>query len=132
MSTTVSARDEVVTKALLRLVNVPGLDGQAALITLDNGFDYKKPNSFGPAGLASLSEAIDAALGDGTRALVVDLSRTTFVDSTGLSHLLRARRRADAERATLRIVAPPGSEARVVIDLTGVGSLLGVDDPPPQ
>jgi anti-anti-sigma factor len=79
-----------------------------------------------------LSEAIDAALGDGTRALVVDLSRTTFVDSTGLSHLLRARRRADAERATLRIVAPPGSEARVVIDLTGVGSLLGVDDPPPQ
>jgi len=78
-----------------------------------------------------LSAAVDAAFGLGARALVVDLSETTFVDSTGLSHLLRARRRADAEHATLRIVAPPGSEARVVIDLTGVGDLLGVDDSPP-
>ncbi|XVU24001.1 3-hydroxyacyl-CoA dehydrogenase NAD-binding domain-containing protein [Actinoplanes sp. CA-054009] len=52
---------EVVTKALLRLVRVPGLDKPAALITLDNGFDYKKPNSFGPGGLASLDEAITAA-----------------------------------------------------------------------
>ncbi|SDT78101.1 3-hydroxyacyl-CoA dehydrogenase NAD-binding domain-containing protein [Actinoplanes derwentensis] len=53
--------NEVVTKALLRLVAVPGLDQPAALITLDNGFDHKKPNSFGPAGLNSLDEAITAA-----------------------------------------------------------------------
>jgi 3-hydroxyacyl-CoA dehydrogenase/enoyl-CoA hydratase/carnithine racemase len=53
--------NEVVTKALVRLVRVPGLDKPAALITLDNGLDYKKPNSFGPAGLRSLDEAITAA-----------------------------------------------------------------------
>jgi 3-hydroxyacyl-CoA dehydrogenase/enoyl-CoA hydratase/carnithine racemase len=53
--------NEVVTKALLRLVKLPGLDKPAALITLDNGLDYKKPNSFGPAGLRSLDEAITAA-----------------------------------------------------------------------
>ncbi|MFG1884301.1 3-hydroxyacyl-CoA dehydrogenase NAD-binding domain-containing protein [Micromonospora sp. NPDC049102] len=53
---------EVVTKALLRQVNVPGLDRPAALITLDNGFDHTKPNTFGPGGLASLDEAITAAL----------------------------------------------------------------------
>jgi 3-hydroxyacyl-CoA dehydrogenase/enoyl-CoA hydratase/carnithine racemase len=53
--------DEIVTKALLRLVHVPGLDKPAALITLDNGLDYKKPNSFGPGGLRSLSDAFDAA-----------------------------------------------------------------------
>ncbi|SNY49501.1 3-hydroxyacyl-CoA dehydrogenase NAD-binding domain-containing protein [Paractinoplanes atraurantiacus] len=52
---------EVVTKALLRFVDVPGLSAKAALITLDNGFDYKKPNSFGPGGLASLDAAITAA-----------------------------------------------------------------------
>jgi 3-hydroxyacyl-CoA dehydrogenase/enoyl-CoA hydratase/carnithine racemase len=52
---------EVVTKALVRFVRVPGLEKQAALITLDNGFDYKKPNSFGPAGLRSLDEAFSAA-----------------------------------------------------------------------
>jgi 3-hydroxyacyl-CoA dehydrogenase/enoyl-CoA hydratase/carnithine racemase len=53
--------DEIVTKALLRLVPVPGLDKPAALITLDNGLDYKKPNSFGPDGLRSLSDAFDRA-----------------------------------------------------------------------
>jgi 3-hydroxyacyl-CoA dehydrogenase/enoyl-CoA hydratase/carnithine racemase len=53
--------NEVVTKALVRFVRVPGLAKQAALITLDNGFDHKKPNSFGPAGLASLDAAITAA-----------------------------------------------------------------------
>ncbi|MCA2216114.1 3-hydroxyacyl-CoA dehydrogenase NAD-binding domain-containing protein [Jidongwangia harbinensis] len=53
--------NEVVTKALVRLVAVPGLAKKAALITLDNGLDYKKPNSFGPAGLASLDAAITEA-----------------------------------------------------------------------
>ncbi|GIE84287.1 3-hydroxyacyl-CoA dehydrogenase NAD-binding domain-containing protein [Actinoplanes regularis] len=54
--------NEVVTKALVRSVRVPGLDKPVALITLDNGFDHKKPNSFGPAGLRSLDEAITAAI----------------------------------------------------------------------
>ncbi|MEU4368371.1 3-hydroxyacyl-CoA dehydrogenase NAD-binding domain-containing protein [Micromonospora chersina] len=57
-----AAANEVVTRALLRQVNVPGLDRPAALITLDNGFDHTKPNSFGPGGLTSLDEAITAAL----------------------------------------------------------------------
>jgi 3-hydroxyacyl-CoA dehydrogenase/enoyl-CoA hydratase/carnithine racemase len=59
---TIQNPDEVVTKALLRLVAVPGLAKPAALITLDNGLDHKKPNSFGPAGLASLDSAITEAL----------------------------------------------------------------------
>ncbi|MCP3782397.1 3-hydroxyacyl-CoA dehydrogenase NAD-binding domain-containing protein [Micromonospora sp. A3M-1-15] len=57
-----AAPNEVVTRALLRQVNVPGLDRPVALITLDNGFDHTKPNSFGPGGLTSLDEAITAAL----------------------------------------------------------------------
>jgi 3-hydroxyacyl-CoA dehydrogenase/enoyl-CoA hydratase/carnithine racemase len=54
--------NEVVTRALLRSVAVPGLDRPAALITLDNGFDHTRPNTFGLAGLASLDEAVTAAL----------------------------------------------------------------------
>jgi 3-hydroxyacyl-CoA dehydrogenase/enoyl-CoA hydratase/carnithine racemase len=60
--TTPEFPNEVVTKALLRRIDVPGLDRPAALITLDNGFDHKKPNTFGPGGLASLDGAIDEAL----------------------------------------------------------------------
>jgi 3-hydroxyacyl-CoA dehydrogenase/enoyl-CoA hydratase/carnithine racemase len=52
--------DEVVTKALLRDVWLPGGAGLMALITLDNGFDHTKPNSHGPGGLLELSHALHA------------------------------------------------------------------------
>ncbi len=55
---------EVVTKALVQEVALPGgLPGPArtmALITLDNGFDHTKPNTFGPATLAGLQSVLDA------------------------------------------------------------------------
>ncbi|MGN6414715.1 3-hydroxyacyl-CoA dehydrogenase NAD-binding domain-containing protein [Flexivirga sp.] len=51
--------DEVVTHAHLQDVQLPGGAGTFALITLDNGFDHTKPNSFGPAGLAELGEVLD-------------------------------------------------------------------------
>jgi 3-hydroxyacyl-CoA dehydrogenase/enoyl-CoA hydratase/carnithine racemase len=54
--------NETVTRALVRQVRVPGLDRPAALITLDNGLDHTKPNTFGPGGLASLDAAITEAL----------------------------------------------------------------------
>ncbi|MEV4394069.1 3-hydroxyacyl-CoA dehydrogenase NAD-binding domain-containing protein [Nonomuraea sp. NPDC049607] len=50
--------DEVVTKALVRDVPLPGGAGTMALITLDNGFDHTKPNTFGPHGLFALDEAL--------------------------------------------------------------------------
>ncbi|MDA2808627.1 3-hydroxyacyl-CoA dehydrogenase NAD-binding domain-containing protein [Nocardiopsis suaedae] len=53
--------DEVVTTALSRDVELPYGAGTAVLITLDNGHDHTKPNTFGPGGLLSLNEAIDAA-----------------------------------------------------------------------
>ncbi|GGL13921.1 3-hydroxyacyl-CoA dehydrogenase [Mangrovihabitans endophyticus] len=62
MTTLPDYPNEVVTQALLRMVRVPGLDKPAALITLDNGFDHTKPNSFGPGGLRSLDDAITRAM----------------------------------------------------------------------
>jgi enoyl-CoA hydratase/carnithine racemase len=53
--------DEVVTNAITRLVKVPGLDKPVALITLDNGHDHTRPNTFGPQGLVSLNAALDKA-----------------------------------------------------------------------
>lgn len=54
--------DEVVTRSLVRLVPVPGLERPAALITLDNGHDHTRPNALGPAGLSNLDAAITEAL----------------------------------------------------------------------
>jgi len=64
----ISSDAERVTEAKLRKVTLPAVDGQPAgamgLITLDNGEDHTKPNTFGPRGLISLDTAIDAALAD--------------------------------------------------------------------
>jgi 3-hydroxyacyl-CoA dehydrogenase/enoyl-CoA hydratase/carnithine racemase len=52
--------DEVVTHARVRDVELPYGAGTMALITLDNGFDHTKPNTFGPGGLTELNAALDA------------------------------------------------------------------------
>ncbi len=53
--------DEVVTHAKLRTAELPLGAGTAAIITLDNGFDHTKPNTFGPGGLLELKKAITEA-----------------------------------------------------------------------
>ncbi|HQV92132.1 MAG TPA: 3-hydroxyacyl-CoA dehydrogenase, partial [Phycicoccus sp.] len=58
MSETIFA-DEVITKSLVQDVTLPGGAGVLALVTLDNGFDHTKPNTFGPATIAGLQEVID-------------------------------------------------------------------------
>ncbi|WP_271221301.1 3-hydroxyacyl-CoA dehydrogenase NAD-binding domain-containing protein [Streptosporangium carneum] len=62
--------DEVVTKAIVHDVELPYGAGVMALITLDNGFDHTKPSTFGPAGLTSLNEALDAVAARGDLAAV--------------------------------------------------------------
>jgi 3-hydroxyacyl-CoA dehydrogenase/enoyl-CoA hydratase/carnithine racemase len=54
------APEEVVTSALVREVDLTafGYAGKIALITLDNGHDYNRPNTFGPASLEALDQAI--------------------------------------------------------------------------
>jgi len=51
--------DEVITKALARDITLPGGAGTFVLVTLDNGHDHTKPNTFGPASLAGLSTVLD-------------------------------------------------------------------------
>ena len=54
---------EVVTHALSRDVRLPHDGRTLVLITLDNGQDHTRPNTFGPRGLAELDAALDAATG---------------------------------------------------------------------
>ncbi|SNS39039.1 3-hydroxyacyl-CoA dehydrogenase [Geodermatophilus saharensis] len=57
--TTAVFENEVVTHAHVQYLRVPGLAGEIALITLDNGHDHTRPSTFGPGGLASLDAALD-------------------------------------------------------------------------
>ncbi len=55
--------EEVVTRALVRDVRLPDGAGTMALITLDNGHDHTRPNTFGPAGLLALRGALEQVAG---------------------------------------------------------------------
>ncbi|WP_047868342.1 3-hydroxyacyl-CoA dehydrogenase NAD-binding domain-containing protein [Nocardiopsis sp. RV163] len=74
--------DEVVTNALSRDVELPYGAGTAVLITLDNGHDHTKPNTFGPGGLLSLDAAIEAA-GARTDIVAVAVTGKPFIFAVG-------------------------------------------------
>jgi anti-anti-sigma factor len=76
----------------------------------------------------AVEEAVERALGDGCREVVLDLGGTTLLDSWGLGALIRAARTVDARRGTMAVVSPPGSEARVVIEMSRTGSVVGLRD----
>lgn len=73
-----------------------------------------------------LESAVDEALAAGGEDVVVDLAGVSFVDSTGLAGLLAASRRVGLADRRMRVHAPPGNEARVLMELSGTGSALGL------
>ncbi len=86
------APDEVVTNAILREVSLEpfGGSGKLALITLDNGMDHNRPNTFGAGSLASLQKAIEAA--EASDAVAIAITGKPFIfaagaDLSGLSFL---------------------------------------------
>lgn len=50
--------EEVVTHTPVRDIALPGGAGTLALLTLDNGFDHTKPNTFGPQTIAGLEQTV--------------------------------------------------------------------------
>ena len=78
------------------------------------------------ASVPLLQEAVEAALDAGEREIVVDVGRTEMIDSMGLSGLLAVVRDAALREAIVRVHAPHGHEARVLIELTGVASTLNL------
>jgi 3-hydroxyacyl-CoA dehydrogenase/enoyl-CoA hydratase/carnithine racemase len=98
VTATAEFADEVVTQALVRYVNVPGVDGDIALITLENGHDHTRPSTFGPAGLTSLNNALDEieARAPGVRAIAVTGKPFIFAVGADISGIPRVTDRSQA------------------------------------
>jgi anti-sigma B factor antagonist len=76
------------------------------------------------ASVGKLHTTLAAIFAQGT-AVVIDLSATTFIDSSILGELVAAQRRADANPSEhLAIVAPQGGVAARLIALVGFGHLF--------
>jgi 3-hydroxyacyl-CoA dehydrogenase/enoyl-CoA hydratase/carnithine racemase len=75
--------DEVVTRSLVRCLEVPGVTGEFALITLENGHDHTRPSTFGPAGLRSLDEALDQITARSPKVAAVAVTGKPFIFAVG-------------------------------------------------
>jgi anti-anti-sigma factor len=62
-------------------------------------------------------DAIEAALPASARALVVDFTRLTFLDSSGVAMLFRLVRRLGDHRQQLHVVAPAGEAVGRVLEI---------------
>jgi 3-hydroxyacyl-CoA dehydrogenase/enoyl-CoA hydratase/carnithine racemase len=106
---------EVVTEAIVRDVDLgPGV-GVLALITLDNGHDHTKPNTFGPQGLLSLNAALDAVAARAAAGQIV------AAGVTGKPFILAAG--ADLDGAAAAIAAAGADPADARERALGVASL---------
>ena len=78
------APEEVITLALVRDVDLAAFGGKGslALITLDNGRDHNRPNTFGPASLQSLDAAITDAIA--RKPVAIAITGKPFIFAAGV------------------------------------------------
>jgi anti-anti-sigma factor len=74
-----------------------------------------------------LAAAVDGVLAGGATALVVDLSETTFLDSSGARQLARTARQADGLGIPLEVVCPADNRpVRMVLDLLHLDQAVSI------
>lgn len=120
-----AAEGEVVTQALVRDVALPS-GGTLALITLDNGHDYTRPNTLGPLSLRSLEVALDAqrerVVQSEIRAVAVTGKPFIFAAGADLSKVSTL-----ANRENARLIAQYGHHVLGKLGTLGVPSFAFVN-----
>jgi anti-sigma B factor antagonist len=91
--------------------------GQTAIVTAAGEIDLTNAEY--------LRDALLSALNAGADSLVVDLTGASFLDSAGVTALVRASRRAGASDAALRLAVTAPAVLRV-LNLVGIDQLVPV------
>ena len=78
-----------------------------------------------------LAEAFESLLSQQPQSLVVDLTDTTFLDSSGARELARIARRAAADGVALQVVCPSSNRpVRLVVDLLELRTIVPIVESP--
>jgi 3-hydroxyacyl-CoA dehydrogenase/enoyl-CoA hydratase/carnithine racemase len=115
--------DELVTQFKDTYFDSPA--GKIAIVTMDNGEDYRKPNSFGMGGLASLNECLDRVTAEpGVKAMVLTGKPFIFGAGADLTQIPLIKTREQA----LEIAQTGHAAFKRIIDLPfpAVGAINGV------
>jgi anti-anti-sigma factor len=91
--------------------------GQVAVVTVAGEVDITNADG--------LRDALLSALNAGAADLIADMTQVTFLDSAGVTALVRAARRATATDATLRLAVRAPAVLRV-LSLVGIDRLIPV------
>ena len=94
-------------------------NGEARVLAVSGELDL--------AAAPSLEEELNRALSSQTELVVVDLKDLEFIDSTGLSVLVRAHQHAKESGQQLGLINPGAQVARL-LSLTGLQERLTLDD----
>ena len=97
--------------------------GQATIIRVSGELDL--------ASSPALQEELDRVAASDARLLIIDLRALDFMDSTGLSVLVRAHQRAEEHGRELAMVKGPQQVQRL-LSLTGVADRLTLADSPEE
>jgi anti-sigma B factor antagonist len=74
-----------------------------------------------------LSAAVEAELAAAPAALIIDLTHTVFMDSSGARQLVRSSRQAAAAGAILHVLVPQKTGGvRLTVDLLELGTVLPI------
>jgi anti-anti-sigma factor len=77
--------------------------------------------------VAEISEELLGAVSNRARAVVLDLSQTSYIDSSGISLIFDAAARLRNSRQELRLVVPPRSFVAEVLDAVSIGDSVPID-----
>lgn len=77
---------------------------------------------------AEVRDAIGRVASDDVSVIVVDLSGTDYLDSSGIAMLFRLAERLGHRRQELRLVVPPDSPIRTALELTNLPQTIAVQD----
>ena len=98
-------------------------EGRAAVIMVGGELDLSSS--------AALEEELTKVAGSGVALLIIDLRELEFMDSTGLSTLVKAHQRADEAGQEFALVRGPQQVQRL-LSLTGVEERLTFADTPEE
>jgi anti-anti-sigma factor len=74
-----------------------------------------------------LAAEVEAAIPNGALRIVIDLTHTTYLDSAGVQLLFVLADRLAVRRHQVRLVVPPDSPVRAVLELTSLPKLVAIE-----
>ncbi|HWF55871.1 MAG TPA: STAS domain-containing protein [Solirubrobacteraceae bacterium] len=98
-------------------------EGDATMLVVTGELDL--------AASPTLEERLDHVFDGSTSQLIIDLRALEFIDSTGLSVLVKAHQRAEDAGRRFGLVNG-GSQVRRLLSLTGIAERLTVADEPDE